>query len=266
MPELPEVETVKRALQKNIVSKKITGIIVNKGRVIKEPAIETFKRGLIGETIEEVRRRAKVLIIKLREDKFLVIHLRISGWLLYGKLQDKVRVAFKLSDGKYLNYMDQRLLGELRLRKSYEDLKFIQNLGPEPFDISAREFKKILATRKTKIKILLMNQGIIAGLGNIYVQEALFLAKIDPQRAANNLTDNEMELLFKKIIAVLKEAIANKGSSVDTYRRLDGEKGGMEKRLKVYGREKELCVICKKPLKKISLGGRGTCFCPYCQQ
>ncbi|MCK5494719.1 MAG: formamidopyrimidine-DNA glycosylase, partial [Candidatus Omnitrophica bacterium] len=136
MPELPEVETIKRQLEKKILDKKIVNIQINNKIVIKEPDTESFKNGIVGETVTEVIRRAKLLIIKFKEDKFLIIHLRISGWLLYGKKEEKSRVSFELSDGNFLNYMDQRILGELKLRRDYKDLKFIKSLGPEPFDIS----------------------------------------------------------------------------------------------------------------------------------
>ncbi len=266
MPELPEVEVIKRELSRKITNKKIVNIKVIKPKLIKEPSAAGFKKGLIGEKVKEVSRRAKALIIKLKEDKFLVIHLRISGWLLYGKEDPRARAVFYLSDGKVLNYMDSRVLGELRLRKDYKNLKFIKELGPEALVMSLTKFRELLVTRKTKIKVLLLDQTLIAGLGNIYAQEALFLAKIDPRRPSNSLSNSEITRLHKKMASVLKEAIKYKGSSVDTYRDLGGDRGGMEKRLKVYGRKDKTCYTCKRPLKKISLGGRGTCFCPHCQQ
>ena len=266
MPELPEVETIKRQLEKKIRNKKIVSIQINNKTVIKEPGITNFKNGILGETVKEVIRRAKLLIIKFKKDKFLIIHLRISGWLLYGDKEDKSRVSFELSNGKFLNYMDQRMLGELKLRCDYKDLKFIESLGPEPFEISVEDFSKILKAKKTKIKPLLMDQTVIAGLGNIYAQEAVFLAKIDPSTPANILNEKEIKKLYKSILFVLNEGIKYKGSSVDIYRNLEGDKGGMEKRLKVYGRENKPCVVCKKPIKKISIAGRGTCFCPNCQK
>lgn len=266
MPELPEVETIRRELRERILNKRIIAVKINKKKVIKEPSLENFKKGLIGESIQEIIRRAKVLIFKLREDKFLIVHLRISGWFLYGKEEEKARLIFYFSDGKVLNYMDQRLLGELRLRKEWRDLKFIKELGPEPFEIRLTEFKKILKSKKTKIKVLLMDQEIISGIGNIYAQEALFLARIDPRRAANTLKEQEIRLLYEKVISLLKEAIRYRGSSVDSYRDVEGNRGEMEERLKVYARKGEPCYVCKTPIKKITLGGRGTYFCPKCQK
>ncbi|MBN2120254.1 MAG: bifunctional DNA-formamidopyrimidine glycosylase/DNA-(apurinic or apyrimidinic site) lyase [Candidatus Omnitrophica bacterium] len=265
MPELPEVETIKRDLEKKILGKKIIAIEADKPKVIKEPSLDKFRKGLVGKRPKEVIRKAKVLIIKFEDNKFLVIHLRISGWLQYGKKEDKARVLFKLSDGKYLNYMDQRLLGELRLRSDYKDLKFIQRLGPEPFELSLKEFKDIIRTKKTKIKPLLMDQAVISGIGNIYAQESLFESKILPTRQSLSLKDREISLLYKNIRGVLNKAIQNRGSSVDTYRDIDGRTGGMEEKLRVYGRQNEPCFKCRRSIKKINLGGRGTCFCPSCQ-
>ena len=207
MPELPEVETIKRGLEKNIINKKIIDVVINRGNVVKEPGVARFRKDLIGSSIKRIIRRAKLIIVELKNGKFLIIHLRIAGWLEYGKKQDKARVVFKLSSGECLNYMDQRLLGELRLRNNYKELNFIKTLGPEPFEINAGQFKEIIAKRKTSIKTLLLDQKAIAGIGNIYAQEALFLAGIDPQRVANSLSNKETAFLLKKVIFVLKEGI-----------------------------------------------------------
>ncbi len=267
MPELPEVETIKRELEKKILGKKITEVKVIRPKVIKEPSVDKFEQGLTGEAPEEIIRKAKVLIIKFGEQKFLIIHLRITGWLLYGrKEEEKARLVFRFSDASCLNYMDSRLLGELRLRGDWRDLKFIQSLGPEPFEISLTDFGRIIRNRTTRIKVLLLDQSVIAGIGNIYAQEALFLAGIDPRRPANSLRKAESKRLYQKIISVLEEGIKFRGSSVDSYRNTAGDKGGMEERLKVYGRKKEPCRVCGRPLQKIALGGRGTCFCPHCQK
>jgi formamidopyrimidine-DNA glycosylase len=266
MPELPEVETIKRDLTKKIVGKKIVEIKMIKPAVIKEPSLKEFSRLLVGETVKEIIRRAKVLIIKLRDDRFLIIHLRISGWLFFGKEHPKARIIFKFSDKNCLNYIDGRLLGQLRLRKSYEDLKFIQELAKEPFDISGQEFFKQLSGKKTKIKPLLLDQTFTAGIGNIYAQEALFISGIDPRRSANSLTQKEAINLHRAIVDVLNQGIKNRGSSVDIYRDTNGDSGGMEKFLKVYGKEGQPCERCKKPILKIALSGRGTCYCPNCQK
>ncbi len=266
MPELPEVATIQKELEKKVVGKKITAVKIKRAEVIKEPTPVQFKKEIIGRKVEKIIRRGKLLIIQLTKEKILIIHLRMTGWLYYGKGQERARVIFNLSNGKALNYMDSRLIGQLRLRNQYKDLDFIKRLGPEISEISSKEFKEKIKLKKGNIKALIMNQNFIAGVGNIYVQEALFLAKIDPRRAVNTLSGQEAAELYEKLKAVLEEAIKHRGSSVDSYRDLSGESGGMEKRLKVYGRKNQPCVICKRPLTKINVAGRGTCFCSYCQK
>jgi formamidopyrimidine-DNA glycosylase len=275
MPELPEVETIKQELEKVILGKRITGVIVNNAKVIKEPKKEKFVAELRNVAIKKIIRKGKLLILELSSGKSLTIHLKMSGQLIYpshqklgggvnpGKIS---RVSFKLSDGKLLDFNDRRLFGELRIVDNWQNLKFVKELGPEPFDLSTEEFKKMLANKKTKIKILLMDQKFISGIGNIYANEALFRAKIDPRRPANSLSDKEKGLLFEEIKNTLLEAIKYKGSSVDRYVQLSGKPGEYVKYHKVYDREGEKCFRCGERIKRISLGGRGTYFCPSCQK
>ena len=266
MPELPEVETLKRELEKAVLGKKITEVCVHHALVIREPSVDQFKKGLTGAKITKILRKAKVLILELSNGKSLVIHLKMTGQLIYPGTGEKSRVSFHLSDGKTLDFNDQRLFAEVRLLDNWSNLKFIQGLGPEPFAISAQRFKGMLSEKKTKIKPLLMDQTFIAGIGNLYAAEALFRANINPMRPANSLTDKEKESLFKGIQATLNEAIQHKGSSVDDYVQLSGEPGGYVKYHKVYGRQGKPCVVCKMPIKRITVGGRGTYFCPKCQR
>ena len=176
------------------------------------------------------------------------------------------KVSFKLSDGKILDFNDTRLFGELRILNNWQELKFIKELGPEPFEISAEEFAKILKNKKTKIKILIMDQKIISGIGNLYASEALFGAKIDPRRPANSLSKKEKEKLFTEIKKVLSEAIKHGGSSIDQYVRVSGKPGDYVRFHRVYDREGQPCYKCKGRVKRITLGGRGTYFCLSCQK
>jgi formamidopyrimidine-DNA glycosylase len=266
VPELPEVETIKRELEKAVLGKKITEVCVHSPVVIREPAVDKFEKGLRGANIKNILRKAKVLILELSNGKSLVIHLKMTGQLIYPGDGEKSRVSFHFSDGKSLDFNDQRLFAELRLLDDWRSLKFIQRLGPEPFDLSPDKFKQMLAIKKTKIKPLLMDQTFIAGVGNLYAAEALFRARINPGRAASSLSDKEKELLFKEIKDTLWEAIKYKGSSVDQYVQLSGQPGDYVKYHKVYGRKGKPCIICKTPVKRIALGGRGTYFCPKCQK
>jgi len=265
MPELPEVETIKNDLKKNILGKKITGVYIRHPKVVKEPSVAEFKKSLTGVAIKRVIRRAKLLILELSNGKFLTIHLKMTGQLVYPGTGKNSRIAFHLSGGKILDFNDQRLFAELRLVDNWKDLKFAQSLGPEPFDLAFAVFKEMLSKKKTKIKPLLMDQSFISGIGNLYAAEVLFRANIHPERPAESLNNTEKEKLFKAIQDILKSAIKHGGSSVDDYVRLSGNKGGYVKYLQVYGREGKPCFICKGKIKRITLGGRGTYFCPECQ-
>lgn len=266
MPELPEVETIKRELENVVLGEKIIDVIVNNPKVIKEPKKEDFVNGLKNVAIKSILRKGKLLILELSSGKSLTIHLKMTGQLVYPGDAKTSRVSFKLSDGKILDFNDRRLLGELRLLDDWQSLKFIKELGPEPFDLSVSQFKQMLANKKTKIKPLLMDQTFISGVGNLYANEALLRAKIHPEKPASSLLDNEKEKLFKEIKSTLDEAIHYKGSSVDQYLQLSGEPGEYVPHHKVYNREGEPCFVCKTPIKRINLGGRGTYFCPKCQK
>lgn len=266
MPELPEVETIKRELEKAVLGKKIAEVRVHNPKVIREPSPERFKNGLAGAAIKNILRKAKVLIFELSNGKSLAIHLKMTGQLVYPGTGRASRVSFIFSDGKVLDFNDQRLFAELRLLDDWRSLKFIQGLGPEPFDITPEQFKEMLAKKKTKIKPLLMDQTFVSGIGNLYAAEVLFRAKVHPERPANSLSGKEKKLLFQEIKDTLKEAIQHKGSSVDQYVQLSGQPGNYVKYHKVYDRFGEPCLVCKQPIKRISLGGRGTYFCPKCQK
>ena len=266
MPELPEVETIKRDLEKIIKGKKITEVRIHNPKVIREPSLSAFKKGLLGVSIKNVLRRAKVLILELSNKKALTVHLKMTGQLVYPGTGKQSRVSFHLSNGKVLDFNDQRLFGELRLLNKWQELKFIRDLGPEPADLSFNEFKNMLQNKKTKIKSLLMDQKFISGIGNIYAAEILFLARISPERSAAKLTEEEKYFLFKAINDILNKAIRLGGSSVDDYVRPSGKQGKYALYHKVYGREGKPCVNCKTKIKRISQGGRGTFFCPKCQK
>ncbi|MDD5155199.1 MAG: bifunctional DNA-formamidopyrimidine glycosylase/DNA-(apurinic or apyrimidinic site) lyase, partial [Candidatus Omnitrophica bacterium] len=266
MPELPEVETIKRELEKAILGKKITGVCINNPAVIRQIRPDKFKKGLEGATIKNILRKAKVLILELSSGKSLVIHLKMTGQLVYPASGKASRVSFRLSDGRNMDFNDQRLFGELRLLDDWHDLKFIRELGPEPFALSPDKFKEMLSPKKTKIKSLLMDQSFISGIGNLYAAESLFRAGIHPQRPASSLSGKEKEALFDSIKYVLSQAIRYGGSSVDNYVRLSGSRGDYARHHKVYAREGKPCLVCRTPVKRISLGGRGTYFCPKCQK
>ena len=269
MPELPEVETIRRDLIRDVQGKRIKEVEILNPKVVKEPKPAEFKKRLQGVVFKDFLRRAKVLAIKLSTGDYLVVHLRMTGQLIYSAQKEpKARVTFILSDGKYLNFNDQRLFAELRLVDDWQKLKFVQELGIEPLEkeFTVQKFKQMLTGKKTKIKPLLMDQTFIAGIGNLYAQEALFLAGIFPGRPANKIDDKEVKKLHAAIQKVLGEGIEHRGSSTDDYVNGRGQQGGYHLRLKVYDRKGKPCLRCKSKIVKISLGGRGTCFCPKCQK
>ncbi|MFA5096944.1 MAG: bifunctional DNA-formamidopyrimidine glycosylase/DNA-(apurinic or apyrimidinic site) lyase [Candidatus Omnitrophota bacterium] len=266
MPELPEVETIKRDLEETVLGKKIVRVSVHHPKVVREPSVPAFKKGIEGAVVKHILRRAKLLILELSNGKALAVHLKMTGQLVYPGGSPKSRVSFRLSDGKTLDFNDQRLFAELRLVDEWRDLKFVRGLGPEPQELTLPRFKEMLSVRKTRIKPLLMDQGFISGIGNLYAAEILFRAGIHPERRAPSLTEKEKGLLFKAINDILKAAILHAGSSVDDYVRVSGAKGGYVKYLKAYGRKGEPCLVCKKPIQRINQGGRGTYFCPGCQK
>lgn len=268
MPELPEVETIKLDLEKTILRQTITGAIVRDAMVLKNHRPKTFVESLNGRTIFAVERRGKAIILRLSDGAFLVIQLAMTGQLIYGEESKASRVSFQLSGGLYLNYNDTRRFGRLNVVSNLNDFKFIKSLGPEPLgeEFNCTWLSQELKKHKAPIKSLLMNQNFVAGIGNIYANEILFRSKIKPQKKAYRLNLQEIELLHRRTIEVLTEAINLRGSSVNTYRDLNGQKGNFINRIQVYGREDELCAVCQSPIQKIVIAGRSTFFCRRCQK
>lgn len=266
MPELPEVETIKRELQKAIVHKKIVGVIINDPYVIKEPGSSRFKNGLRKATITRILRRGKALIVELSSGKALIVHLRMTGQLVYPGSGAASRVSFLFSNGRQCDYNDRRRLGELRLVNSWQSVPFLAKLGPEPDQLKPKQFAMLLSQRKAKIKPLLMDQRCIAGVGNLYAAEALFKARIRPSRVAASLCDAEKRRLLSALCSIMKQAIKHRGSSIDQYVTVSGKRGNYAHFHKVYGREGKLCYVCKAAIERTVLGGRGTYFCARCQQ
>ncbi|MFA4966753.1 MAG: bifunctional DNA-formamidopyrimidine glycosylase/DNA-(apurinic or apyrimidinic site) lyase [Candidatus Margulisiibacteriota bacterium] len=263
MPELPEVETVRQDILPHLKGKTIKAVAIKDVRVIKGISASSFKRSVIGERIEDIERRAKYLLFRMRSGKYMMVHLGMTGRLLLSP--DKyVKVSLKLSGNKMLYYSDLRLFGKLKFFNNYPELM----LGPEPLskEFSFDVLKEILKGRKAPIRSILLDQKLIAGLGNIYVLESLFNSGIDPRRPAKSLKDHEIKKLHKEIKAVLIKALGHRGTSFSWYRDAKGKKGGFQLKLNVYGKKGEPCPRCKTPIKRISIGNRGTYFCPKCQK
>ncbi|MEH7074783.1 DNA-formamidopyrimidine glycosylase [Neobacillus drentensis] len=274
MPELPEVETVRKTLKKLVVNKTIKDIMIYWPKIIKNPLeIEQFVDALIGETIVDVGRRGKFLIIYTRNFA-LVSHLRMEGkYGLYPKEEpfDKhTHVLFHFTDGTELRYRDVRKFGTMHLYKKGDEFltEPLIGLGPEPFskDFTIDYLASRLEKTNRKIKTALLDQKVFVGLGNIYVDEALFRAGIHPERLANTLNKNEITILHREIVATLSEAVKKGGSTIRSYVNSQGEIGMFQLELFAYGRNGEECKRCGTPLEKMTVGGRGTHYCPKCQK
>jgi formamidopyrimidine-DNA glycosylase len=274
MPELPEVETVRKTLKKLVVNKTIKDITVYWPKIIKNPLeVEQFVDALVGETIVDVGRRGKFLII-YTGNFALVSHLRMEGkYGLYPKDEpfDKhTHVLFHFTDGTELRYRDVRKFGTMHLYKKGDEFKTepLIGLGPEPFseEFTVEYLAKMLEKTSRKIKTALLDQKVFVGLGNIYVDEALFRAGIHPERLANTLNKNEIALLHLEIVATLSEAVKKGGSTIRSYVNSQGEIGMFQLELYAYGRKGEECKRCGTPLEKTTVGGRGTHYCPNCQK
>ncbi|MEB3100510.1 DNA-formamidopyrimidine glycosylase [Ferviditalea candida] len=273
MPELPEVETVKRTLNQLVAGKTIRQVSVHLPRIIRRPDDPVlFAEMLRGQTIQDVQRRGKFLRIILN-DLVLVSHLRMEG--RYGvypsgePVEKHTHVIFHFSDGTELRYKDVRQFGTMDLFETDQEwtLPPLCKLGLEPLDESFtyEAFRARIGKRETKIKPLLLNQEYIVGIGNIYVDEALFRAGIHPERTSDSLKPAELRNLHNAIVETLKEAVDAGGSSVKSYVNGQGEMGMFQQRLNVYGRESQPCPRCGLPIAKTVVGGRGTHYCRKCQ-
>jgi len=270
MPELPEVETIRLDLQLSLPGLRITDITVFDRRILKTNDQRTFTSKIKGRTIREVSRRGKLIVMPLVEGGYLLTHLKMTGQLIYGeKLSLKeTKLIFTLSNGKYLNYNDQRLFGRLSFVTNLADDSFLRAIGLEPLaeDFSGVWMRAQLKKRRVPIKTLLMDQHFIAGIGNIYASEILFDAKISPKKRGDRLSQSEINALHKATIRVLKEAIRFRGTSMRNYRDSNGEKGSFINRIKVYNKENKPCPVCSGAIKRIVQAGRSTFYCTSCQQ
>jgi len=280
MPELPEVETIVRDLRPHLEGRAIADVEVSWPRTIAEPAedVEAFRNGVVGRRIVQVGRRGKLIWLRLDDGQSVVIHLRMSGRLvlLPAASGRHLRVTFALAHASgpgqgepehiCLYFYDQRKFGRIWLTR--DAARMFGDLGPEPMEAAfgIEELALLLARRRGALKPLLLNQRVIAGLGNIYVDEALFRAGVHPQRAANTLSREEDVSLHSAIEAVLQHAIELHGTTFDgLFVRPGGEEGRHQEGLQVYGRAGLPCTRCGTPIERIVVAGRGTHFCPRCQ-
>lgn len=270
MPELPEVETIKSQLNLLAAGKKIKGVEVLLPKIVKMPLAE-FKKAVTGAKIKEFNRRAKVLIIKLSNDWSMLMHLKLSGQLIFdGQKSKHTHVIFYFIDRHHLIFNDMRQFGYVKLVKTEKLDEFFkkEGFGPEPFDknFTLARLSAILDKKPhAKIKQFLLDQKNIAGIGNIYSDEILFASRVHPLRRLKDLKPSEIRAVYKNIKKILSEAIQAKGTSADLYIDAYGRQGNFLPKLKVYGREGQKCVKCQGEVKRIKIGGRSAHFCPFCQ-
>jgi formamidopyrimidine-DNA glycosylase len=286
MPELPEVETVRRGLHELIVGKTVRFVEHDTPKSFPNDAtqVETY---LIGASITDIRRRAKVLLIDLSTNYTLVVHLKMTGQLVYrgeqefgaghpndsliGKLPDRsTRVTLHFTDGSKLFFNDQRKFGWMKLFATIEvpSINFMQRVGPEPLEaeFTAEEFASRFKRRaRTNIKAALLDQTVVAGVGNIYADESLWMARIHPTRAVGDIAPDEFDKLFESLRAVMNLAIEKGGSTDRNYVNAEGKKGSYIDFANVFRREGRACARCDDTIIKFKHAGRGTHVCPTCQ-
>lgn len=271
MPELPEVETIRRDLDQELKGLRFEGVETNTPKMIR-PTPAEFEKVLKGQKFTFVKRRAKLLIFGLERSKF-VIHLRLTGRLLLRKVGDPPdefqRAVFKLSNGRELRFADLRKFGYAKLFKNDAELeKLLSEFGPEPFDDLTREkFCEILAQTSRRVKDVLMDQTKISGVGNIYANDALWLAKIHPESKSSKLSPRQADNLYDAIIEILEKSFKLRGASDRPgYRDVYGQKGSYQDHFLVYQKTGKPCPRGEGKIERITIGGRGTFFCKTCQK
>ena len=286
MPELPEVETVRSGLHKLIIGRVIKSAVSDNPKSFPNSATDV-QEFLINAAVTNVRRRAKVLMIDLSTGYSLLIHLKMTGQLVFvgekrfgaghpndsliNKLPDKsTRVTLEFSDGTHLYFNDQRKFGWMRLLPTVEipNIDFMKKVGPEPLaaNFTAAEFAERFKRRSgSNIKAAILDQSVIAGVGNIYADESLWGAKIHPQRLVKSISDKEFQALYDDVREVMNLAIAKGGSSNQTYINAEGQRGRYMDFARVFRREGQACPRCGTAIIKLRVAGRGTHICPHCQ-
>lgn len=271
MPELPEVETIKNELIPIIVGHVITGVTLYWDGIVRQPSAVEFRSKIIGEKITGINRRGKYLIFNFIGGDKLIIHLRMTGSLLIrparAKTERYVRAIIFLDKETAIQFRDLRKLGTMWLAKYSDDI--LPELGPEPLEtgFTPRVLTELLKNRTAPIKVLLLDQSIIAGIGNMYADEVLFAAHIHPLRPGGSLCPTEMNRLHTVILQILTQAIENKGASINTYIRPGGDTGSAHYQFKVAHRlGGDVCLTCGTSIERIAIRNRGTYFCPKCQR
>jgi formamidopyrimidine-DNA glycosylase len=266
MPELPEVETIKNELLPHVLGRTITGLDIFWERIVRQPSLEEFRSLVIGKKITGLSRRGKYLFFHLSGGRVLVMHMKMTGSLLVDPSDTRfTRAILHLDNGVAVHFWDPRKFGVMWLEGNTGAVT--GQLGPEPLDedFTTERLAEILRNRTAPVKPVLLDQSVIAGIGNMYADEALFEARIHPARPAESLSREEVEQLYRAIRHVLQKALKMKGASVRNYIRPDGTPGTAHDEFNVAHGVGKKCPRCGAPIERIVLRGRGTYFCPVCQ-
>ncbi|MGE0823594.1 MAG: bifunctional DNA-formamidopyrimidine glycosylase/DNA-(apurinic or apyrimidinic site) lyase [Candidatus Binatia bacterium] len=270
MPELPEVETVRRSLVPLLVGFKITAVTVRETR-LRRPIADDFSASLVGKTIRAIDRRGKYLHFALNDNCIWLVHLGMTGQLVVEEPRSALlthdHIVITLSSGRWLRYHDPRRFGLMAVG-TVEEIHSMTLLGCEPLsrEFTGRYLWEKSRTTRRPMKDFLMDQRVVAGIGNIYANELLFRAGVHPGRIAMTLDSLEAERIVKATKTVLREAIRHRGSSISDYRDGEGKRGAFQQRFRVYEREGAQCHICRTPIQRQIHGGRSSFFCPTCQR
>jgi formamidopyrimidine-DNA glycosylase len=271
MPELPEVETVVRDLRPLLVGARVAAVTVGR-RKLRRPWRKAWAGQLRGATVEGVRRRGKWIIVDLDAGRRLLIHLGMTGQLTVNPaaapVPDHLHFVFELGDGaRQLRYRDPRRFGSVELLADEAAVQAALGgkLGPEPFDLVAADFRSAIRGTNRTVKAILLDQAVVAGVGNIYADEALFRAGLHPERRGKAVTDAEADRLREAIAAVMRHAIERRGSTIRDYVGGSGLRGGFQDEFRVYGRDGEPCPTCRTAIAVVRVAGRSSHHCPSCQ-
>jgi formamidopyrimidine-DNA glycosylase len=275
MPELPEVETVARGLQKEVAGRRIVSITIGKSDFIDNPG--DVERELPGRRIRQVQRYGKFLLLRLaapagvvEEESALLVHLGMTGMLrphATGEPHVKhTHVVMLLDDGRELRFVDARRFGRIAYLLNEQLQKELLRFGADPLEAGLEEFQKRMGSRRARVKALLLDQGVLRGVGNIYADESLWKAKIHPARLGARLTPAAVKNLYKALQDILRKAIVSRGSSISNFLGTDGQPGEYQFHHRVYGREGKACARCRTPIRRAIVAGRSSYFCPTCQK
>ncbi|MEF2143930.1 MAG: bifunctional DNA-formamidopyrimidine glycosylase/DNA-(apurinic or apyrimidinic site) lyase [Desulfovibrionaceae bacterium] len=275
MPELPEVEVIARGLRETLPGRRFVHVAATDLRAVPGESLDSFAERVQGRSVAGIRRRGKLLLVDLERDNtpesVLTVHLRMTGRVVHGPdrpCEAHERIRFRMDDGSVLTFADVRRFGACRVftPDELDRWSFYALLGPEPLEIGSREFAALFQGRKTRVKALLLDQRVLAGVGNIYADESLFRAGIRPDARADHISRTRLARLHGALQDVLAQAIAENGSSISDYRNARGDAGAFQNSFRVYGKAGHACAACGATLESNKVAGRTSTYCPCCQR